>query len=151
LLHSDANEWIGEVSPDGKWIAYESDEAGGRVEIFVRPFADPAARREKVSINGGRYPIWSPRGASELFYVDLDGAMMATSMTLSPALDVGRTTKLFDFQKPPGNVTGRPFDVSPIDGRFLVMRPAAGGASRVIDIAVVLNWFEELRRIAPIR
>jgi serine/threonine-protein kinase len=148
LLHSEANEWIGEVSPDGEWIAYESDESEGRIDIFVRPFRDPTARREKVSVNGGRYPMWA-RHRGELFYVDPDGAMMAASMTLSPTLVVGRVTKLFDLQKPPRFISARPYDISPRDGRFLVVRPVAGAVNRSIDVAVVLNWFDELRRSAP--
>lgn len=149
LLHSDANEWLGEVSPDGNWVAYESDESGDRVEIFVRPLRDVAARREKVSIDGGRYPMWSRTGTGELFYVDPDGAMMAASITLSPSLVLGGVTKLFDLQKPTRGISGRRYDVSSLDGRFLVIRPVAAAANRVVHISVVLNWFDELRRLLP--
>ena len=149
LLHSDANEWLGEVSPDGNWVAYESDESGDRVEIFVRPLRDVAARREKVSIDGGRYPRWSRTGTGELFYVDPDGAMMAASITLSPSLVLGGVTKLFDLQKPTRGISGWRYDVSPLDGRFLVIRPVAAAANRVVHISVVLNWFDELRRLLP--
>jgi serine/threonine protein kinase len=151
LLHSDANEWIGEVSPDGKWIAYESDESGDRVEIFVRPLSDVTARREKVSIDGGRYPTWSRHGTGQLFYVDPDGAMMAASVTLSPSLVLGGVTKLFDAQKPTRIVSGMQYDVSPLDGRFLVIKPVAAAANRPVHISVVLNWFDELRRLLPDR
>ncbi|HEX6976611.1 MAG TPA: hypothetical protein VF147_19525, partial [Vicinamibacterales bacterium] len=150
LLHTDANEWVGEVSPDGKWFAYESNEAGDRVEIFVRPFDDLTARRDKVSINGGRYPAWA-RDGRELYYVDLDGAMMAVPVTLEPRLALGAPRKLFDYQKPPRTISGRPYDISPVDGRFLIVRPVAGTPQRDIDIPVILNWFEELRRVVPAR
>ena len=60
---------LGRLSPDGHWILYESDESGKQFEIFVRPFPNVDATREKVSVNGGRYPRWSPKG-SELYYVD---------------------------------------------------------------------------------
>jgi Tol biopolymer transport system component/predicted Ser/Thr protein kinase len=148
LLHSDANEWIGEVSPDGKWIAYESDESGDRFEIFLRPFPDVATRREKVSVEGGRYPAWSPN-ASELYYVDAHGAMMAVSITLSP-LVLGRTRKLFDTQAPSRVVSGKPYDVAP-DGRFLMLQSGAASPPGPIDITVVLNWTEELKRLVPVR
>jgi hypothetical protein len=151
LLHTDANEWLGEVSPDGNWIAYESDESGDRVEVFVRPFADPTARREKVSMNGGRYPTWAPNGTGELFFVDPDGAMMAASIALSPTLVLGRVTKLFNSQAPVRGISGRPYDVSPRDGRFLILRRVVAGANPRIDITVVLNWFDELRRVVPAR
>ena len=57
LLHLDAAQVLGTVSPDGHWIAYESDEAGGQSEIFVRPFPQVSERREKVSRDGGRFPF----------------------------------------------------------------------------------------------
>ena len=88
------------MSPDGHWIAYESDESG-KVEIFLRPFPDVGARREKISLDGGRYPRWGRQGSGELFYVSLDGAMMAASVQLSPSLELGRVTKLFDWVRPP--------------------------------------------------
>jgi eukaryotic-like serine/threonine-protein kinase len=149
LLHSEANEWLGEVSPDAKWLAYESDESGDRFEIFLRPFPDVTARRERVSIAGGRYPMWAPDGSGELFYVDLNGSMMAASITLSPALVLGPVTKLFDVPRPPRVITARPYDVSPRDGRFLVTRPAAIGPNRAVDITVIVNWVADLRRIVP--
>jgi hypothetical protein len=61
------------VSPDGHWIAYESDESGDDIEIFLRPFPDVGTRREKISLAGGRFPTWGAQGTDELFYVDLDG------------------------------------------------------------------------------
>jgi len=76
------NEWLAEVSPAGSWIAYESDESGNQVEIFLRPFPDVLCRKEKVSIDGGRYPLWGPKDSGELFYVDLKGSMMSASVKL---------------------------------------------------------------------
>ena len=74
------------VSPDGNWMAYESNESGDQIEIFLRPFPNVSGRREKVSIDGGRFPLWGPKGSGELFYVDLNGGMMAASVKLSPSL-----------------------------------------------------------------
>jgi len=149
LLHSEFQHRITQLSPDGNWIAYESDESGQQDEIFVRPFPDVGARREKVSINGGRYPKWGPPGSGELYYVDLDGGMMAAAVELTPHLRLGGVTKLFDTRKPPKQVTGRPYDVSPLDGRFLLIEPIAQAPETVTNISVVLNWFEELRTQAP--
>jgi eukaryotic-like serine/threonine-protein kinase len=146
LLHTEANETLGEVSPDGNWIAYESDEAGDQFEIFVRPFPDVTTRREKVSIDGGRYPLWAPNGRGELFYVSLNGAMMAVAIKLSPSLVLGPVTKLFDFSSPPRQVTSRPYDVSTVDGRFLIARPAATGPSQDVTVSVILNWTKELKQ-----
>ncbi len=151
LLHSELNHWLGTVSPDGNWIAYESDESGNQVEIFLRPFPNVSGRREKVSIDGGRYPVWGSKGSDELFYVDLNGGMMAASVQLSPSLSLGGVTKLFDWAKPPRGVSGRPYNISPVDGRFLMIKPATKNPDSVIDISVVLNWFEELRERVPLR
>jgi serine/threonine-protein kinase len=151
LLQSDARHGLAEVSPDGNWMAYESDESGNQIEIFVRPLADIGGRREKVSIDGGRYPLWGPEGSGELFYVDLNGGMMAASVALSPRLSLGRVTKLFDVEKPPRGTSGMRYDMSPLDGRFLMSKPAPEGSEGSVDISVVLNWFEELRERVPLR
>jgi Tol biopolymer transport system component len=143
LLQSERNHWQGVVSPDGKWLAYESDEASDQIEVYVRPFPDVGGRREKVSLKGGRYPMWAPKGG-ELYFVDPDGGMMAAEITLSPDLRLGQVVKLFDTQKPRPGISGRPYDVSPVDGRFLLFKPVSSSAS--VNISVVLNWLEELKQ-----
>jgi hypothetical protein len=149
LRRTESNDWLGEVSPDGGWIAYESDEAGGRVDVFVRPFRDVNGRREQISTGGGRYPKWNPTRPDELFYVDPDGGMRAVSLQLSPELSVGPATKLFDTNRPGPTVSGRPYDVSPTDGRFLVVRPATATLDRRVTVSVVLNWDQELKAKVP--
>jgi serine/threonine-protein kinase len=149
LLRGAFETRLGMMSPDGNWIAYESNESGNQIEIFVRPFPNVNGRREKVSIDGGRYPLWGPRSSGELFYVDLKGGVMAASVTLSPGLTLGRVRKLFDWEKPPVGVSARPYDISPVDGRFLITRPATTGSDGAINISVVLNWFEELKQHVP--
>lgn len=148
LLRNEFEHRIVELSPDGRWIAYESDESGQQFEIFLRPFPDVSTRREQVSIDGGRYPKWGPPGSGELYYVDLDGGMMAAAVELEPTLRLGGVTKLFDWRPPPRHVSGRPYDLSPLDGRFLMLE-AAKSADAVTHISVVLNWFNELRRPGP--
>ena len=139
LLNLDAAQVIAAVSPDGHWVAYESDEAGGQFEIFVRPFPRVSERREKISLDGGRFPLWGPAASRELYYVNLKGEMMAASITLSPALVLGPVTKLFDFQKPPAERSGIPYDVSP-DGRFLATPLAPADTQAPTQVSVVLNW-----------
>jgi eukaryotic-like serine/threonine-protein kinase len=144
LLDGPANDRLGEISPDGKWIAYESQEPGGQVEIYLRPFPNVTESREKVSTNGGRYPLWGRPGSNELYYVDFEGHMMAVAVEISPTLRLGPTTKLFDSVRPPNIVTGRPYDISPTDGRF-IMPKAAVDSAQPVDVSVVLNWLTELR------
>lgn len=138
LLQSSADERLPQVSPDGQWMVYESDESGNRVEVFLRPFPAVAGRREKISVEGGRYPLWAPKG-NEIYYVTPDGDMMAVPITTTPSLTIGTPTRLFSIAKPPVTRGGRPFDVSPTDGRFLVV--TRRGASEALPMAsIVLNW-----------
>jgi eukaryotic-like serine/threonine-protein kinase len=149
LLRSEFDERLGQLSPDGKWIAYESDESGNKFEIFVRPFPNVSDRREKISINGGRFPLWGRTGSDELYYVNLDGEMMAVSVKVAPDLRVGGVTKLFDWVKPPAGRSGRQYDISPIDGRFLMTKPVAPNTDGPTYASVILDWFDELKKRAP--
>jgi serine/threonine-protein kinase len=149
LLHSESDERLARISPDGKWIAYESDESGRQFEIILRSFPDVSTRREKISINGGRYPLWGPKGSNELYYINLDGGMMAASVTLSPALRLGPVTKLFDWDKPPAARSGNPYDVSPLDGRFIFAKLTASQPGGPTNVSIVTNWLEQLRALIP--
>ncbi len=123
------------LSPDGHWIAYQSDEAG-RTEVYVRPYPDPGAR-VPVSVQGGSEPAWS-RDGRELFYRSGDSMMLAT-VSLSPTFAVSARRRLFVGSYLTG-VTFRQYDVSP-DGQHFVM--VAGGAESSTLIAVN-NFFERL-------
>jgi hypothetical protein len=132
-----------------KWIVYESDESGNQFEIILRSFPNVDERREKLSLDGGRYPRWGPAGSDEVYYLNPRGEMMAVSVALSPTLTIGAVTKLFDWEKPPEGRSGIPYDVSPIDGRFLTVKRAPSPTAGVTNVSVVLNWHEELRRQLP--
>jgi serine/threonine-protein kinase len=149
LLQGDAKYWVSNVSPDGRWIAYESNESGDKVEIYVRPYPDVRAGREKVSTDGGRYPLWGPAGSDRLFFLNLNGEMLEVQLQLTTAVRVGEVRKLFEWMKPPAGISGRTFDVSPIDGRFIVQRLAPDATMATTEISVVLNWFDELLRQVP--
>ncbi|MEX1129738.1 MAG: protein kinase [Vicinamibacterales bacterium] len=148
LLPGNFDDRLGQVSPDGRWIAYESNESGNQFEIVLRSFPNVQERRETISINGGRYPRWGPRGSDELFYLRPDGALMAASVKLSPTLVLGPTTKLFDWQTPPPGVSGLLFDVAP-DGRFLMTRATSSDPERRTHVSLVLNWLARLRDPRP--
>ena len=148
LLHSGSDERLGQISSDGRWIAYESNESGNQFEIIVRSFPDVNARREILSINGGRYPRWGPKGLDELYYLSLDGAMMAVPIQLSPTLVVGTPRKLFDWQKPDPGRSGLRYDVAP-DGRFLMRKAQAPSPDVPTNVSLIVNWFADLRRMPP--
>jgi serine/threonine-protein kinase len=144
LGHAAFDERLGEISPDGRWIAYESNESGNQFEIVLRSFPDVQARRDVISVGGGRYPRWGPKGINELYYVRPDGAMMVVPITLAPSLQIGPATKLFDWRKPAAGVSGRLYDVAP-DGRFLVSTPIETDANGPTPVSLVLNWAAGLR------
>ncbi len=138
------------ISPDGKWLAYRSDESGDW-EIYVQPYPGPGAK-VPVSIGGGVQPVWSQDG-QELFYHGAGGMMMAARITGDATPLVSDRTELFSTTRYRTGQGPRLYHVAP-DGRFLMMRtPGAsgsgdGGASTP-QITVVLNWFEELRARVP--
>ena len=92
FLKTPFDERDGQFSPDGKWIAYQSNESG-RFEIYVQPFPGPGGKFQ-ISADGGAQPRWNKNG-KEIFYVSLDSKMMAVPVKLSPdgQLETGRTHK----------------------------------------------------------
>ena len=78
LVQTTFNELNGEISPDGRWMAYQSNESG-QDEIYVRPFPDADSGRWQVSTGGGTRPLWA-RSGKELFYVGPSGAVMSASV-----------------------------------------------------------------------
>jgi hypothetical protein len=131
------------LSPDGRWLAYTSDESG-RPEVFVQPFPGPGAKSQ-ISTGGGIEPVWSPNGR-ELFYLSGD-RMMAVDISMSPGFKAGAPRALFEgrYLRSPNGVAA--YDVA-ADGRFLMVQPLHPDPP-TNQIQIVLNWFEELRRIVP--
>ena len=124
------------LSPDGRWLAYVSDVTGSD-EVYVRPVPGPGGKRQ-VSIDGATDPAWS-RDGRELYYRSRTH-MMAAAIQTEPSLSVGVRQEL--FEDPYILITSRTnFDISPQDGRFLMI----AGATRNPGLVVVLNWYEELR------
>ena len=144
FLATPADETFGQFSPDGKWVAYSSDESGRR-EVYVRAFLpgqDPAgsARKWLVSTAGGEKPRWS-RDGKELFYIAHDGKMMATPVKTGTNFEPAIPTALFDFHAE-GFFA---YDVS-ADGRFLINTPVAATSGALSPITVVLNWSAGLNK-----
>ena len=144
-LTTDFNDVGTAFSPDGKWIVYRSEESG-RDEIYVRPFPGPGGRT-KVSTDGGDQPLWKANG--EIFYKQ-GNQMIAVQVQTELELIVGRPQMLFEGQYEYGNVGPfASYDVAP-DGQEFVMIKKGGvtGEARQ-ELIVVLNWFEELKRLVP--
>jgi serine/threonine-protein kinase len=150
LVHSAGTDGNVTVSPDGHWIAYDSDESG-QYEVFVRPYPNTDSARWQVSVGGGRQPLWS-RDGHELYYRNFAGAVISTAVVLAPTFSAGPVVTLLDGSSYTGRgslTSGRTYDLS-LDGRrFLMIKPVE--AARPASIVVVLDWFTELRRRVPVR
>ena len=133
------------LSPDGKWMAYQSDETG-HTEIFVRPFPSTNSGKKQVSTGGGLAPLWA-RDGTELFYLSGDNNMMAARMAPGGGLDFGEPVALFHL---PPELLGAealyytPWDVAR-DGRFIMARLVSGSENQVGAIVVVENWIREMK------
>ncbi len=134
-----------EFSPDGRWLAYVSNESGQN-EIYVRPFPGPGEKMQ-ISTDGGAEPVW-PRNAHQLFFRNGDG-MFAVDVKLTPTFSAGPPHRLFEgaYDKGYWGVF-RMYDVT-ADGRRFLMQKGVGDTSKSAPINIVVNWFEELRRRVP--
>jgi eukaryotic-like serine/threonine-protein kinase len=148
LLGTQFSETDGQFSPDGRWVAYASDESG-RYEIYVQPFspASSGGIKTKISEGGGRYPRWR-RDGKELFYITGSTTtnsqqLMAVEATTSPAFNAGIPKPLFRTNT--SAYAGSHFDVSADGKRFLIENAASSSAAEE-PITVVTNWQAGLKK-----
>ncbi len=138
------------LSPDGRWMAYQSNESG-QYEVYVRPFPVVNGGRWQVSSGGGAWPLWSPNGR-ELFYAGSE-SMMAVPIETEPTFTQGKVDLLFDLGPyfKPSELPNRRIDISPEGDRFLMIKAGGGSVetAETTSIIVILNWFEELKRLVP--
>jgi serine/threonine-protein kinase len=143
LVASDFTELHPAVSPDGRWLAYTSNESGVN-EVYVRPFPDTQAARWQVSNGGGALPVWSPT-ARELFYLDAENRLVAAELQAGPTFAVTGAAPLLDASGFALDLFHQSYDVGP-DGRtfvFLSPRRLAVDA-RGIRIVWVDGWFRDV-------
>jgi Tol biopolymer transport system component len=127
------------LSPDGHWMAYESNESG-RSEVYARPFPGPGGKWQ-VSNAGGSEPFWSGDGR-EIYYVSPGSKLVAVPVTTGATFEAGQPRDLFDVRLQPILLRNR-WLVSRDGTRFLFLQPE--GAARALPMTVVLNWPEALR------
>ncbi|SPE37377.1 Serine/threonine protein kinase [Candidatus Sulfopaludibacter sp. SbA6] len=138
-------------SPDGRWMAYASDESGS-FQVYVRPSGAPVGSGGKwqISTTPGRFPIWSPN-RKELFFESLDGHIQVADYTVSgEAFVPGRPRQWCDTPiSTSGNFAN--LDLAPDGKRFVVFPlPEGGGADKTsLHVTFLLNFFDELRRKMP--
>ena len=146
-----ATERNAEISPDGRWIAYESLEAG-QFDVYVRPFPDVTGGKWPVSTNGGSQPLWA-RSGKELFFIDPSGALTGVRVEGQSSFTAGTPAKILDssYVWSVPTYAGRMYDISPDGQRFLMLKESSlpDRTSVPRSITVVQNWHEELKRLVP--
>ena len=142
LVETDASEFSPTLSPDGRFMAFMSNETG-RHEVYVVPFPNAADGRWPVSTDGGRNPRWSPAG-DEIFFLDAADNMVSVPVGTDPAFTFGRGRVLFsaaDYAVE--SYVCPPYDVTADGRRFLMLKPAAGAGES--QLVVVQGFFEVLK------
>jgi serine/threonine-protein kinase len=150
LLAASYNERNAELSPDARFMAYQSDESG-RWEVYVRPFPNVDDDRVPVSNAGGIEPLWS-RDGRELFYLAGEAGSLRLMAVAVDASDTrfafGERRTVLEWPYSLG-FAGRSYDVSPDGQRFLAIKEGGSDTETQIDIIIVENWTEELKRLVP--
>ena len=142
FLRTPANEGAPQFSPDGRWLAYVSDESGRR-EIYVQPYPGPGGKWQ-ISTEGGAEPIWGRNG--EIFYRS-GNKMVAVETTTQPTFSAGKPKVLFEGAYVPTRLAAATYDVSADGQRFVMIKEEQ--TSSATQINIVLNWFEELKQKVP--
>jgi serine/threonine-protein kinase len=136
-------EWGPVFSPDGRWIAYTSDESGA-YEVYIRPYPSPGGKWQ-ISVDGGEEPRWSSDGR-ELFYRNGQRWMVAAVTATTDEFAAAAPRVL--FEGPYINPPGPSYDVTPDGGRLLVIKPSEEQTGPT-QLQLVINWFEDLKRRLP--
>ena len=150
FLNSRFSERYPEISPDGHWIAYVSDESG-RDEVYVQPFPGPGGKWQ-ISNEGGAEPLWS-RDSRQLFYrqswSQRENQVSVADVRTGPVFSAGKPRLLFTAQDYVGMGQIRSWDISPDGKHFLVVKMEERKSRPLTELVLVQNWFEELKRLVP--
>jgi hypothetical protein len=154
FIESSADNTWPAFSPDGRWVAYASNETGLN-EVYILPFPGPG-RRIQISTNGGGSNVWA-RNGRELFFTRLSDQrsdispvdMMAVDITTGPIFTASRPQPLFRGHYS-GPIRTTNWDIAPDGRKFLMIENKRQPLRRVTELRVILNWFDELQRLVPI-
>jgi serine/threonine-protein kinase len=143
LVETLSNDYAPALSPDGRWMAYNSNESG-QFEVYVRPFPDAADARWLISTAGGHSPVWANSGV-ELFYKTLANELVAVDVQTDPTFTHGNQEVLFDTSEFVFAVFHPQYDIDTDDRRFVMLQIEGGGAGGS-ELFLVQNLFEELEQ-----
>jgi serine/threonine-protein kinase len=147
LAATNALEAAPTLAPDGRWLAFVSDETGSK-EVYVQAFPDAGGRKWPVSTGGGTEPLWS-RDGTELFYRNGRSEMVAVAVDRGAQPPLGRQQVLFSVRAYAADAVGRAYDVAPDGQRFVMLRLQRSPGEDDFRLVWVENFFEELKRLAP--
>jgi eukaryotic-like serine/threonine-protein kinase len=145
LVATAATEFYPALSPDGRWLAYGSNESG-TMEVYVRPFPETSTAKWQVSTAGGGEPVWANSGR-ELFYINGKSELVSAGIQPGAAFSVGEQHVLFSMGPFVRFGSYPSYAVAPDDRRFLMVRE--GDASSQGELVLAENWLQELRARAP--
>ena len=146
LLATESAEAYAQISPDGRWIAYQSD-ATGRGEIWVRPFPNVDGGPWQISRSGGSHPRWS-QAERELFYLSPSGQLMSVRYEADPFTHE-TPVRLLEEPFNTGGQFGAIYDVHPNGQRFVKIKVGALDDNEPPQVILVQNWLDELKRLVP--
>jgi len=149
FLSGPFNETNGSFSPDGHWLAYQSNESG-KAEVYVVPFPEARGGKSLISTAGGDHPVWSPK-MRELFYRAADQKIMVVSYSIigdsfhadKPRLWSTGTVIPAEFSGP----NTLPFDIDPNGRRFAIIKSDSQSQDKFDKVVFIFNFFDELRRM----
>jgi serine/threonine-protein kinase len=153
FLASSATDSLPSFSPDGRWLAYVSTEAGA-TEVFVRAFPQPASGsggRWQISTNGGTCPVWSHDG-HDLFYQSGDQIMAASYVVMGDTFVPGKNRVWVPKLVAPGRPSSYSWDLAPDSKRIALLTPvdSSDGGKQEHEVVLLQNFFDELRRRVPL-
>jgi Tol biopolymer transport system component len=140
LVASAATEFFPSLSPDGRWLAYASNESGNP-EIYVRPFPETGTARWQVSTTGGGQPLWS-RSGRELFYINGKGEMMSAEVRTGATFAVGEQRVLFSTAPYLVGTGIHTYSLSPDDKRFLMLQE--GESIQQSELVLAEHWVQRV-------
>ena len=143
LVHTDYDNYGAVISPDGKWMAYVSNESR-QSEVYVRPFPSVDSARWTISVSGGAEPMWS-RDGKELFFRAANDAMMAVPVSFTSGFQAGTPVKLFAAPHMLSEERHHSYSVAPDNQKFLMIRNSERNAQ---TLGVVVNWGVEIKRLS---
>ena len=151
LVQTQANEWDANLSPDGHWLAYSSDESG-QEEVYVMPYPGSGGKTQ-ISVDGGAEPAWA-RSGKELFYINRSNEagtaeIRIVDITFGPPFKASKPRALFKTAIP-DNAVSRAYDVTPDGQLFVACLDERVPPPDMSEIHVIFNWFEELKERVPV-